>query len=214
LRKWQLLGTSLLAVAALAGGCGGSSGSSGSNAGTKAAAAAAAAANQSALRASIGVASPAVLSNGAILPQYTCQGANQSIPLKWAGITSAAQEIILLVRSFVTLAHPMVNWAVTGISPSVQQIAAGQLPPGAIVGRNSFGHDGYDLCLPKGTSHMLVTIGVEALPHKLSVKPGFDPEAMLNQARSPGVAWGSILGFLGHPATTTERVGATAATGR
>jgi hypothetical protein len=65
------------------------------------------------------------------------------------------------------------------------------------VGRNSFGQNGYNLCLVKGTPHMLVAIDVWALPKTVNLKPGFDPAAMVEQVRNPQVAWGSVVGFLG-----------------
>jgi phosphatidylethanolamine-binding protein (PEBP) family uncharacterized protein len=162
------------------------------------AAAGAAAANQAQLRATIAVATPAVLSNRSIAPEYTCKGGNVSLPLKWAGVDPAtAKELVVSVRSFATIRESNYNWTVAGISPSVQQIQAGKLPSGAIVGRNSSGQNGYNLCLVKGATHMLVAIDVWALPRKANVKPGFDPAALVEQVRSPTVAWGSVVGFLG-----------------
>jgi phosphatidylethanolamine-binding protein (PEBP) family uncharacterized protein len=120
--------------------------------------------------------------------------------LKWAGVSPTTKEVVVFIRSFVTLGHTTNNWAVAGLSPSLQQIPAGKLPAGAIEGRNSFGQTGYNLCLIKGASHMLVSIDIWAVPHKLSLKPGFDPEQMIEEARSPGSGWGSILGYLGPPA--------------
>jgi phosphatidylethanolamine-binding protein (PEBP) family uncharacterized protein len=112
---------------------------------------------------------------------------------------ATAKELVVSVRSFATIRHSTYNWTVAGISPSVQQIPAGKLPPGAIVGRNSFGQNGYNLCLVNGAPHMLVAIDVWALPHTVNLKPGFDPAAMVERVRSPEVAWGSVVGFLGGP---------------
>jgi phosphatidylethanolamine-binding protein (PEBP) family uncharacterized protein len=110
-----------------------------------------------------------------------------------------AKELVVLVRSFVKLGNSRYNWAVGGISPSVQQISAGTVPPGAILGRNSFGQTGYNLCLVKGAPRMLVTIDVLALPRMIKLKPGFDPATALGQIRSPDSAWGSAVGYLGAP---------------
>jgi phosphatidylethanolamine-binding protein (PEBP) family uncharacterized protein len=176
--------------------CGGSSSTNTPSAPSRGAAAAAG--EQAALRASIGVATPALLKNGSFAPQYTCKGGNVSLPLKWAGVnTATAKELVVLVRSYVTLRNSRYNWAVAGISPSVQRISAGTLPAGAIVGRNSFGQNGYNLCLVKGAPRMLVTVDVLALPHAANLKPGFDPAAMVEQVRNPGVGWGSVIGYLG-----------------
>jgi phosphatidylethanolamine-binding protein (PEBP) family uncharacterized protein len=111
--------------------------------------------------------------------------------------SAKAKELVILVRSFVTLRKSWYNWAVAGISPSVQQISAGTVPAGAIVGRNTFGQDGYNLCLVKGAPRMLVTIDVLALPHTANLKPGFDPAAMLDQVRNPSSGWGSVVAYIG-----------------
>src|SRR5262249_16884429 len=69
----------------LAGGCGSSSNQSGTPAapGGAAAATPGGTAAQPGLRATIGVASPAVSTKEPIAPRYTCKGANVSLPLKW-----------------------------------------------------------------------------------------------------------------------------------
>jgi phosphatidylethanolamine-binding protein (PEBP) family uncharacterized protein len=113
-----------------------------------------------------------------------------------------AKELVVLVRSFVKLGNSRFNWAVAGISPSVQQISAGTVPPGAIVGRNSFGQTGYNLCLVKGAPRMLVTIDVLALPRTANLKPGFDPATALAQIRDPHAGWGSAVAYLGAPPVT------------
>jgi phosphatidylethanolamine-binding protein (PEBP) family uncharacterized protein len=83
--------------------------------------------------------------------------------------------------------HVTTDWAVTGISPSLQRIQAGKLPSGAIVGKNSSGKVGYSLCPPPGA---LVTMGVYAFPHKLGLKPGFDPNLLKPLLGSTEVQWG------------------------
>jgi phosphatidylethanolamine-binding protein (PEBP) family uncharacterized protein len=173
---------------------------------TPAQSAAQAAASQNQYRASIAVATSALLPNGSFAPRYTCRGGNVSIPLKWAGVAPTTKELVLWVHSYVTLGHVTYNWAVAGISPSVQQVEAGKLPPGAIVGRNSFGQNGYNLCLVKGASRMLVVADVFALPSPINLKPGFDPATMLNQVKNPSIAWGSVLGTLGVPGAVPPKL--------
>ena len=91
----------------------------------------------------------------------------------------------------VVNAHPVdeklvFDWAVTGLKPTSIGISAGRLPAGAIVGRNSFGHVGYSLCLPKGRREENFVVRLIALPHVLTVKSGFDAEAVYMEAeRSP-----------------------------
>lgn len=199
--RWGSLATVLLGLLA-ASGCGGSSSSSSTTTPASLAAAQAAARTQSINRSSIAVESSARASNGVVAPQYTCKGANVSVPATWAGVRPGAKEIVILVRSIVRAGNGTVNWAVAGINPSVQSIAAGKLPAGAVVGRNSFGQDGYSLC-PKGAA--LVTVDVFAFAHTLGLKQGFDPAPLAAEAASPSVQWGSLLLYsvpVASPATT------------
>jgi phosphatidylethanolamine-binding protein (PEBP) family uncharacterized protein len=83
------------------------------------------------------------------------------------------------------------NWAVAGLSPSLHRLAAGKLPAGAIVGRNSFGKESYSLCPGPGAGAPLVAIGVVALPHPVSVAQGFPPGALTSAVSGPGVGLGS-----------------------
>jgi phosphatidylethanolamine-binding protein (PEBP) family uncharacterized protein len=154
--------------------------------------------------ASLSLSTSARTQYGGIATQYTCHGANTSPPVAWtprsASALANAKEIVIMVR---TLQHgPLqTNWAVAGISPSVHEISAGSLPAGAVVGRNSLGKVGYSLCPePSG----IVTIGVYALPHKLSFEQGFDFRRVRPALESPEVNWGGMTLYKHEmPVTTT-----------
>ena len=149
--------------------------------------------------ATIAVASPARQSTGVIAPRYTCGGGNVSPPITWAGVTPQAKEVAILVRGLLGRGRFAVNWAVAGISAGVTSISAGALPPGAIVGRNSYGQDRYSLCFPSHTVVPLFTIAVLALAHPLNLKPGFDPAALIGQLGRPGAQWGSMVAYWHNP---------------
>jgi phosphatidylethanolamine-binding protein (PEBP) family uncharacterized protein len=137
-----------------------------------------------------------------IARRFTCNGANVSVPVNWLGVTAQAKEIVILVRSLLAPGHFAVDWAVAGIKPSLGGIPAGKLPPGAVVGRNSFGHVGYSLCPVKGVRFPLVVIAVNAVPRKLGLRPGFGPAAVTGLGTDPGVQWGSVLAYtspVAHP---------------
>lgn len=148
--------------------------------------------------ASLGVESPARMSDGVIAPRYTCKGADISPPITWAGVNTKAKEIVILVRALVGRGEFAVNWAVAGISPTVRTITAGALPAGAIVGRNSFGQTRYALC-PSDKVLPLVTIAVLALPRTLGLQPGFDATPLTQEATQPGVQWGSVVAYSQNP---------------
>jgi phosphatidylethanolamine-binding protein (PEBP) family uncharacterized protein len=144
--------------------------------------------SQQAHRASILVVSHARMGNLVIDPQYTCHGADTSPPLLWAGVPANTKEILVFVRS-IYQGRLTTNWALAGIKPSVKKIAAGKVPEGAVVGRNSFGQVGYHLCPPQGA---LVTMGVYAFPRVLSLTTGFDPETVKHLLGSSEVQWGGV----------------------
>ena len=105
-----------------------------------------------------------------------------SLPLQWGAIPTGTAELALFVTDFNGRAsgrNEVVAWAVTGLQPTLKALAAGTLPTGAVVGRNSLGQSRYSVCPPKssGVSHYLVVL--YALPHPISTKPGFSAETLL-----------------------------------
>lgn len=140
----------------------------------------------------IKVASTARTSDGVIGRRYTCGGANISPSVTWKGVPSDAKELLVSVHTLQPGGWTL-NWAVAGLSPSMHGLEAGKLPSGAIVGRNSYGRDAYSVCPSKGTAAALVSIGVIALPHVISVHQGFAPSTLTNAVSEPGARQGSVL---------------------
>jgi phosphatidylethanolamine-binding protein (PEBP) family uncharacterized protein len=77
------------------------------------------------------------------------------------------------------------DWAVAGLHPRLRTLAAGSLPRDAVVGRNSFGQTGYDVCPAKGQVDDYFII-LYALPHRLSLKSGFDPNQVYEDIARAG----------------------------
>jgi phosphatidylethanolamine-binding protein (PEBP) family uncharacterized protein len=130
----------------------------------------------------IAVASPVVPTEGVLPSQYTCDGRNVALPLRWTGIPAGTAELMLDVLD-VNPVHGQLffDWAVAGLKPGSTGITGGKLPAGAVAGTNGFGRTGYDLCPAKGAPEKYVVV-LFALPHKLGVKKGFDPTALRRQA--------------------------------
>jgi len=114
----------------------------------------------------------------AALPaQYTCDGTSTSPALRWQGVPGGTAELALFAMNLQPVQGRLFfNWAVAGIDPALGEIKAGQLPKGAVVGRNSFGKVGYELC-PEGSAETYM-FALFALPKKLSPSRGFDPLAL------------------------------------
>jgi phosphatidylethanolamine-binding protein (PEBP) family uncharacterized protein len=113
---------------------------------------------------------------------YTCDGADISPPISWSQIPPHTAELQLFVFNFLPVGGKLfADWAVAGLSPSLHGLAAGQLPAGAIVGRNGRGQTRYSLCPAKGVNTRFAFL-LYALPQRIAAKPGFDANALREQA--------------------------------
>jgi phosphatidylethanolamine-binding protein (PEBP) family uncharacterized protein len=148
-------------------------------------------------RATLTISSSAPYLHGGIEPRYTCHGQDISPPVKWRGLLAldpSAKEVLFLVRT-VAAGKVSTDWAVAGLAPKLGGINAGEVPPGAVVGRNSSGEVGYRLCPP---ANALLTMAVYAVGHKLSLKPGFDPESIRSALDAAETQWGGLT-FSAYP---------------
>jgi len=108
---------------------------------------------------------------------YTCDGKGTSPALSWQGVPQGSAELVIFAMNIQPVEGKLFfDWAVAGLSPELEEIEAGKLPKGAIVGRNSFGRAGYEVCPEGGGETYMFT--VFALPKKLSPAQGFDPSAL------------------------------------
>jgi phosphatidylethanolamine-binding protein (PEBP) family uncharacterized protein len=129
--------------------------------------------------------------SGAAIPvRFGCDGKNESPPLKWSGLPPEAAELVLLVLNSSPIDEALFfDWAVAGLDPGLEGLDADDLPPGAVVGKNSFGKRGYSLCPEAGESENYVFM-LYAIPRALDPKPGFDPlvvrEAALAESGNAG----------------------------
>jgi phosphatidylethanolamine-binding protein (PEBP) family uncharacterized protein len=107
----------------------------------------------------------------------TCDGSNSSPALHWQGVPAGTQELALFAMNLKPVEGKLFfDWAVAGLSPDLEELEAGSLPAGAVVGRNSFGKVGYEICPPGASETYLFALF--ALPRKLSPARGFDPLAL------------------------------------
>jgi phosphatidylethanolamine-binding protein (PEBP) family uncharacterized protein len=106
---------------------------------------------------------------------YTCDGRETSPELRWSGVPVGSAELILFVLNLEPIEGALFfDWAVAGLEPSLEGLAAGEVPKGAILGKNGFGKEAYSLCPPGGKRETYV-FALYALPKALSPKRGFDP---------------------------------------
>ncbi len=128
------------------------------------------------------VSTPAVDGSGALSRTYTCDGKNISPPLEWQGVPSSAKELAVFVMNVAPVNGKIFfDWAVAGISPSSTGMAAGAVPQGAVIGKNSDGKQGYALC-PAGSGGETYVIAVYALERETNPKQGFDAAKLREEA--------------------------------
>lgn len=110
-----------------------------------------------------------------VLPaKYTCDGKDISPALRWQGVPEGTVELALFVMNTNPVDGELFfDWAVAGLSPELEEIEAGKLPKGAVVGRNSSGKTGYEIC-PEGEGETYVFL-LFAVPEKLAPGQGFEP---------------------------------------
>jgi phosphatidylethanolamine-binding protein (PEBP) family uncharacterized protein len=112
---------------------------------------------------------------------YTCDGKSTSPALRWQGVPQGTAELALFVMNIQPVGGELFfDWAVAGLSPELEEIEAGKLPKGAVVGRNSFGKTGYEIC-PEGGGETYM-FALFALPKRLSPTEGFEPLALRKAA--------------------------------
>jgi phosphatidylethanolamine-binding protein (PEBP) family uncharacterized protein len=110
-----------------------------------------------------------------ILPAaYTCKGNDTWPELQWSGVPADTAELVLLVLNLEPVDEAFFfDWAVAGIDPGLEGIESAHLPKGVVVGKNSFGKEGYSIC--PATGKETIIFALYALPAPLGARPGFDP---------------------------------------
>jgi phosphatidylethanolamine-binding protein (PEBP) family uncharacterized protein len=110
---------------------------------------------------------------------YTCDGEGKWPALSWGGVPAGTAELILYAMNIAPVGGKLfVDWAVAGLEPGLTGIEAAKLPKGAVVGTNSFGKRGYEIC-PEGSEVFI--FAVYALPRALTPAPGFDARELRHQ---------------------------------
>jgi Raf kinase inhibitor-like YbhB/YbcL family protein len=106
---------------------------------------------------------------------YTCDGSDDSPPLRWIGVPRGAAALVLIVDD--PDAHDFVHWTVLDLPAADAELAQGLAPSAATPrqGTNDFGKPGWGgPCPPSGTHHYRFTLVAIAAPLGLGGHPGGD----------------------------------------
>ncbi len=126
-------------------------------------------------------------STGEPIPRvHTCDSENIAPPLAWGAVPAETLELAITVTD--PDANGYVHWVMAGIDPSVQALAAGAVPDGAVQATNDAGTHGWTgPCPPQGPAHHYV-FTLYALTAPSGVVDGADGHAALaaiTQLRAP-----------------------------
>jgi Raf kinase inhibitor-like YbhB/YbcL family protein len=96
---------------------------------------------------------------GPIPGEHTCDGAGVSPPLAWGSVPESTVELALTVTD--SDANGYVHWVLAKLDPTVQALAIGVVPEGAVEAKNGAGTVGWTgPCPPKGSGphHYIFTL--------------------------------------------------------
>jgi Raf kinase inhibitor-like YbhB/YbcL family protein len=136
--------------------------------------------------------SPAFSEGGAIPKDYTCDGADRTLPVIWSGVPEGTAELALIMDD--PDARGFVHWVVVGIPPAATGIESdGTLPSGARLGITGFRQAAYGgPCPPSGTHHYQLTL--YALSSPLSLGPTPSADEVRQAASSRTLATATLIG--------------------
>ncbi len=93
-------------------------------------------------------------SNGGFLPaDLTCDGQGRAPILEISEVPTAAASLALIADDPDAPLKTWTHWLIWNLSPETGEIAAGNLPDGAIVGKNSGNRNDYGPACPPGGVH-------------------------------------------------------------
>jgi Raf kinase inhibitor-like YbhB/YbcL family protein len=149
------------------------------------------------VRPSIDVSSTAFAANAMIPAEFTCDGANQSPPLKWTAPPQATRSFALIVEDPDAPSGIFRHWGLYNLSPDRRQLARGEgnrEAAGMSEARDDFGKIGYSgPCPPRGHGPHHYHFRLLALDvARLSV-PAHPSAAQLLQAAEPHIVATGVL---------------------
>lgn len=111
---------------------------------------------------------------------HTCDGRDVSPPLHATGLPSATKELVVTMHDPDARGGNFIHWLIAHLAPASGSLSlrGGATPPGAVLGKNSFGSLGYrGPCPPSGAPHHYV-ITVYALGQSSGLRKGFSADAV------------------------------------
>ncbi len=145
------------------------------------------------------VSSSAFQEGDRIPTKYTCEGQDVSPPLAWSEPPVGARSFALIVDDPDAPGGVFTHWVLFNIPPDSRELpeaipTQGELPSGALQGKNDFGKTGYGgPCPPPGRPHRY-QFTLYALDQPLDLKRGISKKQLLSTMQGHILAQGQLTG--------------------
>jgi Raf kinase inhibitor-like YbhB/YbcL family protein len=141
--------------------------------------------------------SAAFSANDLIPDRYSKDGGDVSPPLTWDPAPAGTAELVLLCEDPDAPGGTFVHWVITGLDASETDLAEGEIPPDATLGRNGYGDSGWGGPQPPvGETHRYVFTLI-AVDEPLQVGPDAGPEDVRAAASGHELATSTLVGRFG-----------------
>ncbi len=121
------------------------------------------------------------LDQGVLPVLYTCDGKDVPPEFDWTNVPPKTATFAMILTDPDAPGGTFYHWVLYNIPKTVTTFpdSMEKVPAGVMVGKNSFGKEGYNgPCPPKGTSHSYI-FTFYALDNKLDVPPGAEGSTVL-----------------------------------
>jgi len=119
--------------------------------------------------------------DGGNIPRtFTCEGANTSPSLVIEDVPRDAKSLALIIDDpDATMARTFTHWLIWNIPPETTELREGEVPRGAVQGRNDFGDEGYGgPCPPRGSKPHRYMFKLYALDKILDLRRGAEKDRL------------------------------------
>ncbi|TWE28933.1 hypothetical protein FHX69_1602 [Prauserella muralis] len=142
--------------------------------------------------------SAAFTDNTLIPDRYSRQGGNVSPPLEWNRVPDGTEELALVCEDPDAPGGTFGHLVLTGIDPEQTGVPEGQLPDGAVPGRNGFGNLGWDGPQPPvGDDEHRYFFKLYAADRPLGLGEGASAEDVHAAVDGHTLATGTLVGLFG-----------------
>ncbi|HZD67830.1 MAG TPA: YbhB/YbcL family Raf kinase inhibitor-like protein [Actinomycetes bacterium] len=140
--------------------------------------------------------SPAFDDHAPIPRRHARDGANAAPALEWSEVPAGTAELAVLCEDPDAPSRTFTHWVLAGIDSATTVIGEDQTPPGAVVGTNDFGEQGYGGPQPPvGDDAHRYFFRVFAASEPLGLAPGYSGDDLRRAIQGKELASGTLVGL-------------------